>query len=269
MLEFRVITASILALFVGGMLFLGNMFWWQMLMLLVTFIIGYEWSGFAKKEKLVVKLSWGVAFLVSVLLVGFVIENRNFSLYLLLTPLVVMVVTVLAFQIREGKQIVENPFLLFILGILVIYPFHYSMIEIKQSFSAQIILLSFFTIWAVDTGAYFSGRRFGKHKLASFVSPGKSWEGVYGGIALSFVIAYLGLLLVEPPVSISSVYLALILSIIGALSIFGDLFESLLKRQVGMKDSSQILPGHGGVLDRLDSLILAMPLYLITWQWVT
>lgn len=269
MLKIRVITASILALFVGGMLFLGNMFWWQMLMLLVTFIIGYEWSGFAKKEKLVIKLSWGIAFLASALLIGFLIENRSFPLYLLLTPLVVMVITVLSFQIRKGKKIVENSFLLFALGLLVIYPFYYSMIEIKQSFSAQIILLSFFTIWAVDTGAYFSGRKFGKHKLASFVSPGKSWEGVYGGIALSFVIAYLGLLLVAPQVSISYVYLAFILSTIGALSIFGDLFESLLKRQVGMKDSSQILPGHGGVLDRLDSLILAMPLYLIIWQWVS
>lgn len=268
MLKTRIITALVLVSAIGGLLVFASDFWWQVLMLLTVFIMGYEWSGFAKKNNPLEKLLWGASFSIFVLLFDSFLVTTDFVTYSLYPPVIIMITAVFLFQRSQARPLITSSFTLFLLGIIVVYPFYYSMVAIKDGFSITIILLSFFAIWAVDTGAYFSGRRYGKTKLAVYVSPGKSWEGAYGGVILSFLISYLGLIFVQPEVSISYLLLALILSFIGALSIFGDLFESLLKRQVAMKDSSQILPGHGGVLDRLDSLILAMPLYLLVWQWV-
>jgi phosphatidate cytidylyltransferase len=116
-------------------------------------------------------------------------------------------------------------------------------------------------VWVADIGAYFSGRQFGRHKLAPAISPGKTWEGVAGGLSLNIIW-------------ISLVYQLnggwgldytsfLVLGLITAgLSIVGDLFESVLKREAGLKDSGRLLPGHGGVLDRIDSVIAATPVYL-------
>lgn len=117
-------------------------------------------------------------------------------------------------------------------------------------------------VWLADIGAYFSGRAWGRHKLAPNISPGKTWEGAIGGAAL--VVAYgIGMILWTGWLGGSvSKLLLFAVGLIGfaALSVQGDLFESLLKRQAGIKDSGQILPGHGGVLDRIDSLTSTLPL---------
>jgi phosphatidate cytidylyltransferase len=134
--------------------------------------------------------------------------------------------------------------------------------------SSAILLLSLFVVWAIDTGAYFAGRRFGRRKLAVHVSPGKTWEGVYGGALLAFVIAVIGLNWLQPVLQLSYGSVALIFSGLALFSIFGDLFESLLKRQADLKDSSQLLPGHGGLLDRVDSLLVAVPMFFFVWQWI-
>jgi phosphatidate cytidylyltransferase len=116
-----------------------------------------------------------------------------------------------------------------------------------------------FIVWAADVGAYFAGHRFGRHKLAPQVSPGKTWEGVAGGVVLASLVAAVVASLLELALP------ALVLLALGVvtISIVGDLMESLLKRQVGAKDSGVILPGHGGVLDRFDSLFAAAPLWLV------
>ena len=123
-----------------------------------------------------------------------------------------------------------------------------------------LILLLMLLIWSADIGAYFAGRRFGRHKLAPEVSPGKTWEGAQGGLLASLlvtIVAGLGYgwawqewLLILPGILI-----------VVAFSILGDLTESMFKRSVGVKDSSQLLPGHGGILDRIDSLTAAIPVF--------
>ena len=117
-------------------------------------------------------------------------------------------------------------------------------------------------VWGADIGAYFSGRKFGKRKLAPKVSPGKSWEGVYGGLILSLVIkAAVGLV---RGWSVGEIIAALLgAAMIVLVSVVGDLTESMFKRQAGIKDSSNLLPGHGGVLDRIDSLTAAVPLFAV------
>jgi phosphatidate cytidylyltransferase len=125
-------------------------------------------------------------------------------------------------------------------------------------------------VWAADVFAYFSGKAFGKRKLAPSISPGKSWEGAIGGCIAVLVLATLSIALggdamagtfaaqVQASLGWAALYVVLILIV--AASVVGDLFESQLKRRAGMKDSSNLLPGHGGVLDRVDALVPVLPL---------
>lgn len=143
-----------------------------------------------------------------------------------------------------------------ILNYIVLFPEEYS-----QEFYHPEILISYFLIlFANDTGAYFSGKKFGKHKLFERISPKKTWEGSIGGflfslsvaIGLSFIFKTIGL--------IDWIVLSVIIVVFGTL---GDLVESYFKRGLGIKDSGTILPGHGGVLDRFDSLLLSVPFVFV------
>lgn len=117
------------------------------------------------------------------------------------------------------------------------------------------LLVVLLGVWGFDTGAFFTGHFFGRHKLAPAISPGKTWEGVIGGMLLSIIAS---LLLTVQPLGLPW-YLAILLGVlIGIASVLGDLAESLIKRQTHVKDSGQIMPGHGGMLDRIDSLLFAV-----------
>jgi phosphatidate cytidylyltransferase len=135
-------------------------------------------------------------------------------------------------------------------------------------------------VWIADIGAYFAGKAFGKRKLAPSISPGKSWEGAIGGwiavlvIAIATVLAAGSVPLLQDTFAVKlqakmgwGVTLA-VLTVIVAASIIGDLFESMLKRRAGMKDSSNLLPGHGGVLDRIDALVPVLPVAALISGWL-
>ncbi len=147
------------------------------------------------------------------------------------------------------------------IGVVLLVPSWIAMV-VLHSISPYWLLLMMVLIWGADTGAYFSGRAFGKRKLAPQVSPGKSWEGVAGAMAMAVVVALVGgvLLDVSGVALLGLVFLSLITV---AFSIVGDLVESLMKRRVGVKDSGTLLPGHGGVLDRIDSLTAAAPVFAL------
>jgi phosphatidate cytidylyltransferase len=122
------------------------------------------------------------------------------------------------------------------------------------------LLFAFVLVWAADIGAYFTGQAFGKHKLAPQVSPGKTWEGLLGGLAWSLAVAGVaGVWLFELQGAAAWAPFLLLGAAVVLLSIVGDLGESLIKRQAGVKDSGTLLPGHGGMLDRIDSLLAALP----------
>ena len=112
--------------------------------------------------------------------------------------------------------------------------------------------------WASDTGAYFAGRAFGRRKMSPLLSPKKTWEGLAGGVLAAVAAGVLIVLLVGLPIGLAG---GIIIGVLGALGgTFGDLAESLLKRQAGIKDSGKLIPGHGGLLDRIDSLLFTGPL---------
>lgn len=126
-------------------------------------------------------------------------------------------------------------------------------------FGTEVVLMGFVAIWANDTGAYLAGSALGKRKLFPSVSPNKSWEGFYGGVIASVIVCYVFTrfgedLYISP---VQSVGIGILISLFAT---WGDLFESLLKRRAGVKDSGNILPGHGGILDRIDSVLFVMPM---------
>lgn len=148
-------------------------------------------------------------------------------------------------------------------GLVVLFPTWLAMVQLRIPGPA-ILLALFAVVWMADVAAYFSGKAFGKHKLAPSISPGKTWEGAIGAVV--GVIVYgltIRLTTGYAPLALPLWVLALVL--VTAVSIIGDLYESMLKRQAGIKDSSNVLPGHGGVLDRIDSLTSTMPIVALLW----
>lgn len=125
-----------------------------------------------------------------------------------------------------------------------------------------LVLYLLMIVWSADTGAYFAGRLFGKHKLAARVSPNKTIEGLLGGLLLVLLLSLSTLWLMPQYTFFSVVWVGLSV-FVGLSSVVGDLFESLLKRQRGVKDSGSLLPGHGGILDRIDSLLAAAPVFAL------
>ena len=154
-------------------------------------------------------------------------------------------------------------------GLLVLIPAYVALLYLRRH-DAHLILLALLVtiIWAADVGAYFVGRQFGTTKLAPKVSPGKSWAGLVGGMILALAVGMLVALIGEPSdYLISPIAWAVLIGIIAVtvlFSVLGDLFESLIKREHGVKDSSSLLPGHGGVLDRIDSLTAATPVFALS-----
>ncbi|MEQ9104056.1 MAG: phosphatidate cytidylyltransferase [Rhodothermales bacterium] len=132
-------------------------------------------------------------------------------------------------------------------------------LDIRAGGSFALVLLLFGMIWACDTAAYYTGRSLGRHKLAPTISPNKTWEGAVGGVLGALLVAFLVRHFWLPGLTpVDAMGLALIAGVFGQA---GDLLESALKRSAGVKDSGTLLPGHGGMLDRFDSIIVAMPLY--------
>lgn len=148
-------------------------------------------------------------------------------------------------------------------GVVVLFPTWLALVQLRVA-GPGVLLAVLAVVWMADVAAYFSGKAFGRHKLAPSISPGKTWEGAIGagvgvvlyGLAVRAGFAY-------EPVAVQFWIPGLLA--VTAISIVGDLFESMLKRQAGIKDSSNVLPGHGGVLDRIDSLTSTLPVVTLLW----
>lgn len=148
-----------------------------------------------------------------------------------------------------------------VIGLLILLPAWQGLVLFKQwPLANWLILAVMVLVWAADIGAYFSGKAFGKRKLAPAVSPGKSWEGLIGGLCTSLLIT-LGVGIFRGWAGGELLAGLLGAALVVLISVVGDLTESMFKRQSGIKDSSNLLPGHGGVLDRIDSLTAAIPMF--------
>jgi phosphatidate cytidylyltransferase len=251
MLKERVLTALGLLLVLLLALFYLPSLVWGWLLLGVIAIGAWEWSGLAMFAR---AGRWTyVALTILLGLVFFILKTRVEPLYLLAVAFWLLVA--MPWMLRGWH--VRHPAALAVTGWLLLFPTWFAMMEFHAMRPA--LLLGLLAVVSVaDIGAFFAGRTFGKHKLAPSISPGKTWEGVAGGL---LAVACYGLAWksLEATVGIPFPGFVLLL-VMAAFSVAGDLFESWLKRQAGLKDSGHILPGHGGVLDRIDGMMPALPL---------
>jgi len=170
---------------------------------------------------------------------------------------------VLIYELYAQKQNPINNWAYFMLGqVFIALPFSLlNFILYINDYQPFILLSVFITIWVNDTGAYITGISFGKHRLFERISPKKSWEGFFGGAFFAIISGYIFSLTI--PLEISLLNWIVLSEIIVVFGTYGDLLESLLKRTIGVKDSGNIMPGHGGLLDRFDSMLLAAPAVII------
>lgn len=267
MLKTRVITAIVLVIgFLGVLLFASNKIW-ALLTLAATLVGVWEWAQLIKLNASQVR---GYFFLALALGLAFVfapVEVAQYQDLIVIGFLTLAAVFWVFFSpvLLLTRKTLNRRLAMSLLGLILLFSTWFGLIGLHRV-SPWLLLGVLATVWIADTAAYFSGKRFGKNKLAPQISPGKTWEGVYG--ALVAVTIY-GLLLCFW--FKLSLWIVIGLWLIAILSIMGDLFESLLKRQAGIKDSGQLLPGHGGVLDRIDGLIpsLALTMFYIYFPLFT
>ncbi|MDP3583589.1 MAG: phosphatidate cytidylyltransferase [Thiobacillus sp.] len=162
-----------------------------------------------------------------------------------------------------GHWRVEAPFMRAMVGVVVLLPTWAALLDLHARGPA-VLLGVMAVVWVADTAAYFSGRHFGRHKLAPTISPGKTWEGVAGALVALALYA----VVVSAFAGMPFVSLFVLIAVLLYLSVLGDLFESWIKRVSGMKDSGDILPGHGGVLDRIDALTATLPVASGMLMWL-
>lgn len=264
MLKARVLTALVLlALFLGA-LFTFPPGLWRALVALVIAAGAWEWArlvGLNSRQAgfyLLSTLALGAgASLLPLLPWRLVVYAAAVGFWLLLVPL---------WLLRSRR--VSSARLL-VAGWLVLVPAGLAVVDLRVV-GAMALLTLMGNVWIADSAAYFAGRRYGRHKLVPSISPGKTWEGVAGGLAAVVLFALAvsaagGAGLVREDASFPArwVSITLVLVATAVVSIVGDLFESAAKRQAGVKDSGVLLPGHGGVLDRIDSLTAALPLAVL------
>lgn len=261
MLRTRVITALLLVAGLALILFAMPPLAAVLAFAAIAALAAWEWGGLMKQDQ-PARLMY--AFVLLLFCWQLTVAAPNLVPFLLGLS-VAFWILVVPLWFRFKWRLAGNDFFGYLLGALVILPTWAAMVAL-HAVSTWLMLAVMALVWVADITAYFAGRAFGKHKLAPTISPGKTWEGVagavvgvliYGAIVLS--LSPLGALLTDRlPFAVP--LLAMMLVLLTAVSVMGDLFESLLKRQAGIKDSSNLLPGHGGVLDRIDALTSTLPL---------
>lgn len=278
MFKQRLITALILApLMIGGIFFLPIEQFAYFIGFIVT-VAAWEWANLSGYTSPAVRIIYAGVIALSVFAVGYVMHTDpelHFTI-LKIGALWWLFACFLVTQYPKKVAIWQAKPVRAALGFLVLIPMWVGFVTLKsQEYSALIIVYVMLLIWGADTGAYFAGKAWGNAKLAPNVSPGKSWAGFWGGLATTGLIAVVFSLCVNKWLKDMSVddftLLAIITFITAIISVMGDLVESMMKRHRGIKDSSQLLPGHGGVLDRIDSMAAAVPVFaflmvLLNWQ---
>jgi phosphatidate cytidylyltransferase len=273
-LKQRLITGLILAPLVLCGVFLLEQTYFALFFAAVIALAGWEWANLSSYTSQIQRVLYAVC------LCGFLYLSCFFSIewVLLFSVMWWIIATLFVLSFPDTKGVWAAKPVRCLIGVVVLLPMWKALIFIREAGLAPapewgglwVILYMLLMVWAADIGAYFSGKTWGKAKLAPKVSPGKSWAGAWGGLASTVILALVAAFVLELSGELT-MQLVVITAITAVISIVGDLTESMFKRVRGIKDSSQLLPGHGGVLDRIDSLAAAVPVFvflLLVLGWV-
>jgi phosphatidate cytidylyltransferase len=268
MLRSRVITAVIMLALLLAALFLLPLLGWSLLVVAMVMQGTSEWARLSGLQGRAAQLYWGVTLLLMLCLLwldmGLEAGATNYPhLAAYLVSAILWLIVVPAWLMSGVK--VTHKGLMMLVGWMVIVPTGLAMIDLRAwAPSPWMLLFVMGIVWVADSAAYFAGRKYGKTKLAPSISPGKTWEGVAGAIfGVSLYVALVwtfseefSRLQILPAMMLTAWWWVV-------LAVMGDLFESAIKRQAGVKDSGALLPGHGGLLDRIDALTSTLPLAML------
>jgi phosphatidate cytidylyltransferase len=280
MLKTRLVTALVLALPTIGLIWWAPSWLFAGLVLLVMFLAAREWARLIVPASPARQRLSVLGVIAGLLGIGWVIpdpvatlqgtlpQNPGLVVLLVVTVLWWVLVLFLLATYRPGWgerrlgrwwRWLSAPLTLIPAGATLFW---------LQAYSPVLLLYVIVLVAATDSGAFFAGRRFGRHALAPEISPGKTREGLWGGLLAAFAVALVAAWGLDLPAgeALAFVLLGVVVSLV---STVGDLQESILKREAGVKDSGCLLPGHGGVLDRIDSLTAAVPLFFAGWWWLS
>ncbi|MFZ9034646.1 MAG: phosphatidate cytidylyltransferase [Francisellaceae bacterium] len=249
----RIITGVILGLLVLWAIFGFGSLIFNLCILAILLLGAWEWTQFCGCDK-----PWSkVIYLVITVMLIYLSSG-----YVVLTMVVALLFWIWAVLLlwRYTKDQKPTPLMFrYVFGFLVIVPL-FSAISVLHQYRPTLLLVLMLIVAFADSGAYFVGRKMGRHKLAPVISPKKSWEGLAGGVVFGGSVGVIASLFLNLSLlgHLGMIVMSFLLVII---ALVGDLFESMIKRQCGIKDSGTILPGHGGILDRMDSLFSTIPIY--------
>jgi phosphatidate cytidylyltransferase len=267
MLKQRLLTAAVLMPIFLAALFLMDELGFSIFLAVILALSLFEWSNLSGIKPLIIKGAYIAAGIVItvVLLYSGLVGRELFIVVFAFWLLAVYRLSVFAKREHVYKTAEGNGPLAWLDGYFVLIPAMLGLQTLKAVDPAapQLLLIFFFIIWSADTGAYLAGRTWGKHKLAPKISPGKTIEGLVGGLLAAIVVAALAAVLMWQLSAEKLLLWLLAVAIVTLFSVVGDLFESIYKRRAGVKDSGKILPGHGGILDRIDSACAAIPPYML------
>lgn len=268
MVKTRILTALAMLIVVGGLMFFASSNVWLAAVSAMVAWAAAEWANLAKFDRLA-KVAY--VFALPVLLgAGFAFSAHVPNLLgLAITASVAFWMLVVPLWLYFGWHVTSKPVLAAV-GALVLLATGWCFLLVRHDANYAWMLLGLLAVvWIADTAAFFTGRAFGRHKLAPSISPGKTIEGAAGawiGVTVYLAVVTVGMHWL--PINLGVGKLLLLGFLLTYQSIVGDLFESWLKRCAGVKDSGSALPGHGGILDRIDAILSTLPLQVLLLNWI-
>lgn len=265
----RIVTGSLLAALVAAATLLLPSVWFAVLIAAFALVGAWEWSGMAGWPSAGQRLAYCVASMPVLLGAGWLLQSQGGAWAVLLAGLVwwlVALVWVVRFQQGQTVDAMNVPLVRLLVGWLILVPAWAAVVHLHSALASGpwLVLYLVFLIAIADSAAFFVGRRLGSRRLASNVSPGKSLEGVAGALLATTLFAIAAGLAFRSVPLLGFVVVSLLTTLV---SILGDLSESVFKRRAGLKDSGSIVPGHGGILDRIDSYTAAAPIFVLGCFW--
>lgn len=259
MLLNRILTSIVLIAVLVAVLFTASPTVFALIASAILLYASWEWAGLSNLSHLGGKLAYLVCMFACLLAMNFWVHPQHLF-YAAACVWAFMFFCILRFP--NQPKITHNMWFRLLLGIFILLPFWAAIVFLFVISGGVILLWTISVVVTADVAAYFVGKAFGKRKLAAELSPGKTWAGFVGAIILTQVVGLGGALALGADVT-ASYTLSILIFVLAICSVLGDLTESMMKRITGVKDSGNILPGHGGLLDRIDGYLAALPMFVL------